>query len=238
MSKEQDAEQEPSIEEILDSIRQIISDDEDDEETTAPAEDDFIEEDVIEHLIEENTPEEEFTLPNELIKDDAESTDFASFLKEEESEEQDDEILELTQVVDTPDPEENIEIALQEAVKKADPAPVEEEPDPMPEAPQKEKAAEEIEIATKPSKPSAPMQDDELLNTIIAGESEKLAKDAFAQLAQRAAVDKSGNITVEDIVRQEMRPILRAWVDKHLPKMMERLLQEELDKIAKRAMEE
>ena len=51
-------------------------------------------------------------------------------------------------------------------------------------------------------------------------------------------LDRSGLVTIEDIVREEMRPILRTWVDDHLPKMLERLLQEELEKIAKRAMDD
>ena len=76
------------------------------------------------------------------------------------------------------------------------------------------------------------------VSDIITNGAEQAAMDGFATLAKRAAVDRISGVTIEDIVREEIRPILRVWVDENLPRMMERLLQEELEKIAKRALED
>jgi cell pole-organizing protein PopZ len=194
-------EDEPSIEEILDSIRQIISEDDGDS-------------------IESNQIEE---MPDDEPEDD---------------------IIELTQVIKKPESEiqENIEIDMigpEEIAQEAESEP-KEEAQAMPEPKQDE--ADDIMginlMASEDTNNNTPLNDEELLDAIISESAEQIAVGAFAKLAQKAAIDKTGTVTVEDIVRKEIRPILRTWIDDHLPTLMERLLQDELEKIAKRAMEE
>lgn len=243
MSQKQDSDQEPSIEEILDSIRQIISDDEE-EETPVPesatdddsSDDDSSDDDhafdasQIMQALQDNDNAQDHNDDNDDEEEEADiyAADTTTFSAEDEEDENDfdDEIIELTNVVDPQTVDEHIEIDLQESAQ-VDTPPAKEESKPMPEA-----------IAEKPAATQADIDDDAILNTIITDNAARVARQAFAELAQKAAVDKTGTVTVEDIVRQEIRPILRSWVDKHLPKIMERLLQEELEKIAKRAMEE
>jgi uncharacterized protein len=69
------------------------------------------------------------------------------------------------------------------------------------------------------------------------------AAAAFARLAAlprdgAAADDLSvGNAarTLEDIVREALRPLLGSWLDAHLPALVERLVREEIARVAGRA---
>lgn len=45
-----------------------------------------------------------------------------------------------------------------------------------------------------------------------------------------------GGPTLEDMVRDEMRPLLAAWLDTHLPPMVERLVRAEIDRVVGRAV--
>jgi hypothetical protein len=45
-----------------------------------------------------------------------------------------------------------------------------------------------------------------------------------------------GGPTVEDIVREEMRPMLKAWLDENLPPLVERLVRAEIDRVVGRAI--
>ncbi len=45
-----------------------------------------------------------------------------------------------------------------------------------------------------------------------------------------------GGPTLEDMVRDEIRPLLAAWLDTHLPPMVERLVRAEIDRVVGRAV--
>jgi cell pole-organizing protein PopZ len=45
-----------------------------------------------------------------------------------------------------------------------------------------------------------------------------------------AAVGRSG-VTLEDIVREEIRPVLKAWLDAHLPGLVERIVRAEIARV-------
>lgn len=180
--------QEPSIEEILDSIRQIISDDED-----APAE-----------------PEED--------------------------------IVELTDKIDEPAPKaatapppappevkEKIIVEMRDAEEKAaapPPPPPPPPPSPPPPPPPK---AEEPPPAPRPT-PQPQTRDH--MDSILTRHAETAAMDAFTELAKKAAIERGGGITIEDVVRHEIRPLLREWLDRNLPPIVERLLQKEMERIS------
>jgi cell pole-organizing protein PopZ len=44
-----------------------------------------------------------------------------------------------------------------------------------------------------------------------------------------------GGPTLEDIVREEMRPMLKAWLDKYLPPLVERVVRTEIERVIGRA---
>lgn len=45
-----------------------------------------------------------------------------------------------------------------------------------------------------------------------------------------------GGPTLEDIVREEMRPMLKGWLDENLPPLVERLVRAEIDRVVGRAV--
>lgn len=192
MTPPAEAASEPSIEEILDSIRQIISDDEG--EAEAPASPGQSDESVTQ------------TKP-------------------------DDDIIELTEKVEEakpppppppmePEPVPNIEM------QEPEPAP--------PPAPVQAKQPEPPPVMTPPPPPSPAPPADAGIDSLLTRSAEDAAMRAFSELSHRAAIEKGGGITIEDVVRYEVRPLLRAWIDKHLPGIVERLVQKELEKISAR----
>ena len=102
--------------------------------------------------------------------------------------------------------------------------------DEMPDAP----VSNTVTVKEQPS-----MNDDELLSRSAAS----AAEGAFTKLAtnmalQRKMADKSGdidpNVTLQDIVAGLLRPMLREWLDQNLPGIIEKTVQKELDKVARR----
>ena len=52
--------------------------------------------------------------------------------------------------------------------------------------------------------------------------------------AERSAAVSRGLVTIEDLVREEIRPLLKAWLDNHLPPVVERLVQAEIERVVGR----
>lgn len=221
MSEEQ-TEEEPSIEDILDSIRQIISDEDDDGGVEAPEEDVNAEEDVAAAA---EAPEVEPEAESPVIEE------------EPEMPEDDEDVLELTETVDqqsefsaeSVEEEPEIEAAFIDPDEDDVLAAVESEVDSVPET-QMEPAIDDIgdfDIAME-----APGDD-----SIMTEAAQDAAYEGFSELVKQTRVEANG-ITLEEIVRSELNPLLREWLDKNLPPMIERLVQEELAKIAKRVLDE
>ena len=215
MAEEETEEQEPSIEEILTSIRQIISDDDDDEgdASEAPAAEEE-ESGSTPESEPEPTPEPE---PEPTPEPEAE-IDLNDSEPEPESEPEKD-IVELTDIVEEAD-EPEIDVGFSE-VDESEPTP---EPEPEPEP-----------IIEEPAAIDTPIEDD--LESLLTSKAATATLGGFTELVKKTAIE-SGGITLEDIVRSELNPLLRDWLDKHLPSIIERLVQEELDKIAKRALDD
>ncbi len=78
--------------------------------------------------------------------------------------------------------------------------------------------------------------------TIVAPEAEAATTNAMGSLRRtieaRAtlAVNRGGaGPTLEDIVRDELRPVLKAWLDNHLPPLVERLVAAEIERLVARS---
>jgi hypothetical protein len=55
-------------------------------------------------------------------------------------------------------------------------------------------------------------------------------------LSERSVRVHSGGPTIEDIVREELRPLLKAWLDENLPPLVERLVRAEIERVVGRAV--
>ncbi|WP_149537454.1 DUF2497 domain-containing protein [Siccirubricoccus phaeus] len=53
---------------------------------------------------------------------------------------------------------------------------------------------------------------------------------------ERAAPVFRGGPSIEDVVREELRPLLKAWLDTHLPPLVERLVRAEIERVVGRAI--
>ncbi len=81
----------------------------------------------------------------------------------------------------------------------------------------------------------APMEHIISQPTSIAG-SDVLAELARAILDRRDFAVRDGrDITLEGMVREMLRPILREWLDRNLPYLIERLVKREIDIMVNRA---
>jgi hypothetical protein len=82
-----------------------------------------------------------------------------------------------------------------------------------------------------PAKPAPaaamPVRDDELLSA----QSTAAVSAAFHTLS--AAVLTENARTLEDIVKEMMRPMLKAWLDENLPGLVERMVRSEIERVAR-----
>jgi uncharacterized protein len=221
---------EPSMEEILSSIRRIIADEESEE--TQPEDDEL-------GVAEARA---------EALNEDADALARAA------EDEDPDDVLELTRVVrdggevvdlkaggaaasglygePAPDPES--EPAPETDRDEIELAPLDQEPDGDPQPMTSYQSKEEpTAVETKSAMIGA-----ELVSATVAS----AAGGAFAKLSdamhktspEESVADDSGR-TIEQFVEDMIRPLLKEWLDENLPPIVERLVQREIQKIARRA---
>ena len=76
---------------------------------------------------------------------------------------------------------------------------------------------------------------------LVAPEIAAAAASAVGGLLRTLASERSTRVhssgpTLEDLVREEMRPLLKHWLDTHLPEMVERLVHAEIERVVRRAV--
>jgi cell pole-organizing protein PopZ len=84
------------------------------------------------------------------------------------------------------------------------------------------------------------MPEFEATEPLVSEPSAAVAKDAFQNLLNAAAEKKRSSIephpfrngdTVEDIVAEMLKPLLKEWLDSNLPKMVQNLVEKEIKKL-------
>jgi cell pole-organizing protein PopZ len=76
---------------------------------------------------------------------------------------------------------------------------------------------------------------------LVAPEAAAAAAQSVGSLVRTLAAERSmpvrtGGPTVEDIVREEIRSLLKDWLDTNLPPMVERLVRTEIERVVGRAV--
>ncbi len=231
MAEEAQTEEEPSIEEILDSIRQIISEDDEDSDSAEGGESPS-------EPVSEEVPEVDDTPLDQSAIDDM---DFDAPMPASDDVEPEPEV-ELDQAAiddiafDEPEPEaeEVVEEEIIDLVEK-----VESEPEDIQIdiAPEPEPVEEVVPAAPEPEVDLIDEDTNEDDSSLLSQGAEKAAVSAITELVRKTAVEHNG-ITLEDIVRSEIKPMLKEWLDKNLPIIIERLVQEELERVSKRVLDE
>jgi cell pole-organizing protein PopZ len=75
--------------------------------------------------------------------------------------------------------------------------------------------------------------------TLVAPEAAAATAVSVGELMQTLATQRStavhrGGPTIEDLVREEIRPLMKEWLDIHLPPLVERLVRAEIERVVSR----
>ncbi len=200
---QESADQEPTMEEILASIRRIINEDDEAKPEAEAAEEP--------QLAAEPAPEPEPAPASAPAPEPVE-----------------DDVLELTdRVEDDAMAGGTAPMAIADDLMIVD---REDEPEPEPEP---EPAPAPVAAAPRPApqpEPAPEADEDALVDAAPAS----LAAGMFAALSDNLRVSSDQGQTLEGIVREMMRPMLKQWLDDNLPAIVEEKVQAEVERIARR----
>ena len=200
------------MEEILQSIKRIIAEEGDGEESVQAADD------VLE-LTEEVEGVEEAAEGDDSMAVDA-LLDSLAETQEEDSEPSED-------VEANP---EEVEAMFAETEVAEEPAP---EPEPEPEPEVEEEPTPEPEPEPEPEVEETALTPEGLIEDTTAVASAAALKQLISPETPRESdgLGFRSGITVEDLIVDAMRPMLKEWLDKNLPELVEELVQREIRKI-------
>jgi hypothetical protein len=136
--------------------------------------------------------------------------------------------------------------AAEEAQPEPEPEPAAAEPEPIAAA-EPEPAAEEeaLELTEKvethgdldvlpaaAAEPPAPAPPAAPAEPLVSEHAASAAASAFGQLSAAIAMPK-GDRTLEDVVRELLRPLLQQWLDDNLPAIVQQAVETEVERIAR-----
>ena len=91
---------------------------------------------------------------------------------------------------------------------------------------------EEPRVAEEPRRQqAAPPQPAMLDRTLMSSHTSAAVDSAFQALAQTVLVQNAR--TLEDLVKEMLRPLLKSWLDDNLPGMVERIVKAEIERVAR-----
>lgn len=173
---------EPTMEEILASIRRIISED--------------------------DAPADEAAEPEAVAAEPEPEPEPAVEAAEEEDEAPEEDVLELTEAYDAP---------ASVSIGDIDAYTPEAEPEPAP-------APKPTPVAAAPRGPGG----------LVSETTETAALSSFTALTSSLLVPASDR-TLEDVVRDMLKPMLQAWLDQNLPAIVEEQVRNEVERIARQS---
>ncbi|WP_431284439.1 DUF2497 domain-containing protein [Humitalea sp. 24SJ18S-53] len=99
-------------------------------------------------------------------------------------------------------------------------------------------AAPDPVVAAAPVPEPAPAPDLSALvaPAVAAAAAASLGSLVRAVAAERHATVHRGGPSIEDVVREELRPLLKTWLDTHLPPLVERLVRLEIERVVGRSL--
>ena len=214
--------QEPSMEEILASIRRIISEDE-------PAKEDQAEAPPVEQDSDVEQESEDVLELTEIAEDSAE------------------EVASIPQPVEEPEDEPEDELAAEEIDFDAPVEPMAEEeidfdaplaePEDDLELREEAEIPEELPVMAAPPVSVAPTIDYALIGEKPAGSTTGSLASLVAAVdrAEGGALLGDANRTIEDLVKEVMRPMIREWLDENLPGLVDRVVRREIERLSRSA---
>lgn len=70
-------------------------------------------------------------------------------------------------------------------------------------------------------------------SAILSGSSAQSVQSAFSRLADTVLSRATGDRSIEDMTRELLRGMLKQWLDENLPAMVERMVREEIERVAR-----
>jgi uncharacterized protein len=139
-----------------------------------------------------------------------------------------DDVLELTQPVAEAPPE--------PPRAAAQPAPA---PQPAPDIPSLQQLGD-LDVSERAAPPApapapaaaAPAAPPPASEALVSSQTADAAAAHFGQLAQSIAMPAAGR-TLEDLVREMLRPLLKEWLDQHLPEIVQARVQAEVERVSR-----
>ena len=214
---------EPSMDEILSSIRKIIAEDEVDEGPPAtaatvdagPGDDDGAGDDDILELTEDDEVDVSTEAPEALVDDEPEYALDPEPAAADEVEPPGDDA-----------PVDAFERFMDPAPHQADDAPADDAPD---------------EVAPEPGSDGAAVMMNEMTEVLLDSGTATAASGALHRLSAAMAPGTAipqGDRTIEAFLADLVRPELKAWLDEHLPGLVERIVEREIRKLVRDAQPE
>ena len=68
---------------------------------------------------------------------------------------------------------------------------------------------------------------------ILSGGSAQAVQSSFGRLADSLLARAIGEQSIEDMTRELLKVMLKQWLDENLPPMVERLVREEIERVAR-----
>ncbi len=197
--------QEPSMEEILASIRRIIAEDQDVSKVPEAADEDEAED--------ESDPDDVLELPEPVALAAPEPKPEAEHELEAHRE---------------PETLPNLDIAVPE-IDFSDQPPTVEADRPPPHEPVRPLEAV-IKAASRQAEPPR-LDDNALTEALLSSTAGAAVGQAFNMLSHTVLTQNAR--TLEDLVKEMLKPMLKVWLDDNLPPLVERLVRAEIERVAR-----
>jgi uncharacterized protein len=223
--------QEPSMEEILASIRRIIADDETAKPASPPAAAAPPPRPVALPPRNPIPPSPPAAAPHPVPPPSSvmDQRDIDAMLAGHDTPPQADDVLDLTEQMAEPAQDETPSFQTidgQSDVVFTDPP-----AQPEPRTFEEPRVAEEPHVAEEPRRQQAAPQPAMIDRSLMSSHTSAAVDSAFNALAQTVLIQNAR--TLEDLVREMLRPLLKSWLDDNLPGMVERIVKAEIERVAR-----
>lgn len=205
------AAKEPSMDEILSSIRQIIADDDDSavaRSTTVAPEPDPVDELMADAALSEDEDDALELSTAQIVEEDAgfDLSDIPGNATDDDVEDDIAEIVEPDDISFDTDSEELEAFAEPEQI-------IEDEP-----------------VAQTAAMPDPTLSSD-MADQLLEPATGAAIKSTFAKLSNVAL--GAHNMTIENMIREMLRPMLKDWLDENLPSVVEKMVEKEIERISR-----
>jgi cell pole-organizing protein PopZ len=231
--------QEPSMEEILASIRQIISEDGEDADDAGAdpgaTSDDGADADQLEDAAAEIDADDASAMASEdhdmAERVEADLTKAEKAFADDDLSPGDDDDEDSDDEADAAGDAVSGDIGDSEAASAAFDAPAGTDADDFSTEPQNERHSQESTAMAMPAESQHQSPAVTGNDNLLSEDSDQVVHGAFSALAHTILAQNAR--TLEDLVSEMLQPMLKGWLDDNLPSLVERLVKEEIDRVSR-----